>query len=99
MHFFTPTFERHQEPEMVPTESINSTVVKRGLKCKRAPLKVAGQIGLPLIMKVATTPFSIPVQVLIYTRKVLEGSKNKKEVVNDLFFIMAPPARLERATL
>jgi hypothetical protein len=90
MHFFTPTFERHQEPEMVPTESINSTVVKRGLKCKRAPLKVAGQIGLPLIMKVATTPFSIPVQVLINASKVLEGSENKKETISSLLSIMAP---------
>lgn len=49
--------------------------------------------------RVATTPFSIPVQVLINTSKVLEGSKNKKEVENDLLSIMAPPARLERATL
>jgi len=29
--------------------------------------------------KVATTPFSIPVQVLINTSKVLGDSKNKKE--------------------
>ena len=49
--------------------------------------------------RVATTPFSIPVQVLINASKVLEGSKNKKEVENDLLSIMAPPARLERATL
>ena len=49
--------------------------------------------------RVATTPFSIPVQVLINTSKVLEGSKNKKEVENDLLSIMAPPAGLEPATL
>ena len=41
--------------------------------------------------RVATTPFSIPVQVLINTSKVLEDSKNKKEVENDLLSIMAPP--------
>jgi len=40
--------------------------------------------------RVATTPFSIPVQVLINTSKVLEGSKNKKEVENDLLSISAP---------
>ena len=40
--------------------------------------------------RVATTPFSIPIQVLINTSKVLEGSENKKEVENDLLSIMAP---------
>jgi hypothetical protein len=40
--------------------------------------------------RVATTPFSILVQVLINTSKVLEDSKNKKEVENDLLSIMAP---------
>jgi hypothetical protein len=40
--------------------------------------------------RVATIPFSIPVQVLINASKVLEGSKNKKEVENDLLSIMAP---------
>ena len=40
--------------------------------------------------RVATTPFSIPIQVLINTSKVLEGTKNKKEVVFDLLSIMAP---------
>jgi len=40
-------------------------------------------------VSVATTPFSIPVQVLINTSKVLEGCKNKKEVENDLLSIMA----------
>ena len=49
--------------------------------------------------RVATTPFSIPVQVLINTSKVLGESKNKKEVENDLLSIMAPPAGLEPATL
>lgn len=34
--------------------------------------------------------FSILVQVLINTSKVLEGSKNKKEIEKDLFSIMAP---------
>jgi hypothetical protein len=41
-------------------------------------------------VSVATTPFSIPVQVLINTSKVLGDSKNKKEVENDLLSIMAP---------
>ena len=49
--------------------------------------------------RVATTPFSIPIQVLINTSKVLEGSENKKETISSLLSIMAPPARLERATL
>jgi hypothetical protein len=40
--------------------------------------------------RVATTPISIPVQVLINTSKVLEDSKNKKEVVFDLLSIIAP---------
>jgi hypothetical protein len=40
--------------------------------------------------KSCNRPFSIPVQVLINTSKVLEGSKNKKEVENDLLSIMAP---------
>ena len=33
---------------------------------------------------------SDPIQVLINTSKVLESSKNKKEVENDLLSIMAP---------
>ena len=49
--------------------------------------------------RVATTPFTIPVQVLFNASKVLEGSKNKQEVENDLLSIMAPPAGLEPATL
>jgi hypothetical protein len=40
--------------------------------------------------RVATIPFSVPVQVLINTSKVLEGSENKKEVENGLLSIMAP---------
>lgn len=40
--------------------------------------------------RVATTLFSVPVQILINASKVLEGSKNKKEVENDLLSIMAP---------
>jgi hypothetical protein len=40
--------------------------------------------------RVATTPLSIPFQVLINTSKVLKDSKNKKEVENDLLPIMAP---------
>ena len=40
--------------------------------------------------RVATTPFSVPVQILINASKVLEGTKNKKEVENDLLSIMAP---------
>jgi hypothetical protein len=41
-------------------------------------------------VSVATTPFSIPVQVLINTSKVLEGTKNKKETISSLLSIMAP---------
>ena len=40
--------------------------------------------------RVATTPFSIPVQVLINTSKVWEGSKNKKETISSLLSIVAP---------
>ncbi len=40
--------------------------------------------------KDATTPFSIPVQVLINTSKVLEGSENKKETISSLLSIMPP---------
>ncbi len=49
--------------------------------------------------KVATTPFTIPIQVLFNTSKVLKRSKNTKEVENDLLSCMAPPAGLEPATL
>lgn len=48
--------------------------------------------------RVATTPFSVPVKVLINTNEVLEGTKNKKEVENDLLSIMAPPVD-ERCSL
>jgi len=40
--------------------------------------------------RVATTPFSILVQVLINISKVLEDSKNKKETISSLLSIMAP---------
>jgi site-specific DNA recombinase len=42
--------------------------------------------------RVATIPFTTPVQVLFNASKVLEESKNKKEVENDLLSCMAPPA-------
>ena len=48
--------------------------------------------------RVATTPFSKPVSILLMIIKELEGSKNKKEVENDLLSTMAPPLRLERRT-
>lgn len=40
--------------------------------------------------RVATTPFTTPIQVLFNARNVLEKSKNKKEVENDLLSSMAP---------
>ena len=49
--------------------------------------------------KVASTPFSVPVQVLINANKVFGRSEKKKEVENDLLFALAPPAGLEPATL
>ena len=49
--------------------------------------------------RVATTPFSVPVQVLINTSKVLEDSKNKKETISSLLSIMAPQSGLEPETL
>ena len=49
--------------------------------------------------RVATTPFTIPVQVLFNASKLLEESKNKKEIEYDLLSIMAPAAGLEPATL
>ncbi len=48
--------------------------------------------------KVATTPFTEPIQVLFKIAKVLQGSKNKKEVENDLLSTLAPQAGLEPAT-
>ena len=49
--------------------------------------------------KVASTPFSVPVQVLINANRVFGRSEKKKEVENDLLLAWAPPARLELATL
>ena len=49
--------------------------------------------------RVATTPFSQPVSILLMIIKELEGSKNKKEVENDLLSTMAPPSGLEPETL
>jgi site-specific DNA recombinase len=40
--------------------------------------------------RVATTPFTIPIQVLFKITKVLQGSKNKKEVENNLLSALAP---------
>ena len=48
--------------------------------------------------RVATTPFTIPVQVLFKITKVLQGSKNKKEVENNLLSTLAPQVRLELTT-
>ena len=49
--------------------------------------------------RVATTPFTIPIQILLQISKVLQGSKNKKEVENNLLSALAPQAGLEPATL
>jgi hypothetical protein len=40
--------------------------------------------------RVATTPFTEPIQVLFKISKVLQGSKNKKEVENNLLSTFAP---------
>jgi len=40
--------------------------------------------------RVATTPFTEPIQVLFRISKVLRGSKNKKEVENNLLSTLAP---------
>ena len=40
--------------------------------------------------RVATTPFTEPIQVLFKIIKVLQGSENKKEVENDLLSTLAP---------
>jgi hypothetical protein len=40
--------------------------------------------------RVATTPFSKKVSILLMIIKELEGSKNKKEVKKDLLSILAP---------
>jgi hypothetical protein len=44
-----------------------------------------------LDFKVATTPFTTEISVLMGIEGVFEGYKNKKEVVSDLFFKLAPP--------
>jgi hypothetical protein len=40
--------------------------------------------------RVATTPFSTPVQVLLNASKVLEEGKKKREVENELLSALAP---------
>ena len=49
--------------------------------------------------KVATPKFTTPIELLLNASKVLQNCKNKKEVVNDLFFQLAPPLGLEPRTL
>ena len=49
--------------------------------------------------KVATTPFTTPILVLLNATKVLGRSTKKKEIENDLLSCWAPPAGLEPATL
>ena len=49
--------------------------------------------------RVASTPFSVPVQVLINANKVFGKSEKKKEVENDLLFALAPQTGLEPVTL
>ena len=46
----------------------------------------------------STTPFTEPIQVLFKITKVLQGSKNKKEVENNLLSTLAPQVRLELTT-
>jgi len=46
----------------------------------------------------ATTTFTEPIQVLFKIARVLQGSKNKKEVENNLLSTLAPQAGLEPAT-
>ena len=48
--------------------------------------------------RVATTPFTEPIQVLFKIAKVLQGCKNKKEVENNLLSTLAPQVRLELTT-
>jgi hypothetical protein len=40
--------------------------------------------------KAAAPKYTPPIEVLINARRVLEGSKNKKEVINDLLCTVAP---------
>ena len=49
--------------------------------------------------KAAAPKYTPPIEVLINARGVLEGSKNKKEVISDLLCTLAPKAGLEPATL
>ena len=49
--------------------------------------------------KVATPKFTNPIELLLNASKVLQNFKNKKEVVNDLFFQLAPSLGLEPRTL
>ena len=49
--------------------------------------------------KAAAPSFTQPIEILINASKVLENSKNKKEVISDLLFTLAPPLGLEPRTL
>ena len=49
--------------------------------------------------RVATRPFTPPIEILFNASKILENSKNRQEVENDLLSIMAPPVGLEPTTL
>lgn len=49
--------------------------------------------------KDAAITFTQPIEILINTSKVLEKSKNKKEVKNDLLSNLAPQSGLEPETL
>ena len=49
--------------------------------------------------RVATTPFTEPIQVLFKITKVLQGSKNKKEVENNLLSTLAPSQDLNLGPL
>lgn len=49
--------------------------------------------------RVAATPFSIPVQILLKITKCFQGPEKKKEVKFDLFSELAPPSGLEPETL
>jgi site-specific DNA recombinase len=48
--------------------------------------------------RVATTPFTEPIQVLFKITKGLQGFKNKEEVENNLLSTLAPQVRLELTT-
>jgi hypothetical protein len=52
-----------------------------------------------LNLRVATTPFTPEIVSILNASKVLEKSKNNKEVKNDLLSNMAPPLGLEPRTL